>query len=116
MVAQSSTLAAAYLGMIVSHSIMSMAMSALFLLTICVSLLLAHQLQVTRLCTPLSRQSDAVEFAQKMCAKSILARDIRNRAIESGRELHAFDLRAMQYALKRPSLATTIVRNIASRG
>jgi hypothetical protein len=91
-------------------------MSALFVLTMGLALALGACLHKVRLCTPLSATPSDLAHANELCAKSSSVRDIRNRAVEAGRELHELDYRAMQKAIRRPSLVTAFARSVLSRG
>lgn len=84
-------------------------MSVLFMLTLGCGVLLSRQLNVLRLCVPLTHNTDAREHAEVLCSRSPAAREVRNMAVESGRELYVFDYRAMRKAVRRPGpvLGTT---------
>jgi len=85
-------------------------MSAVFLLTLCCVVLLSRQLNVIHLCMPLEKNTDAREHADSLCNRSPAAREVRNKAVESGRELYVFDYRAMCKAVRRPGTVFATAR------
>lgn len=77
-------------------------MSVLFMVTVGCGILLSRQLNVMRLCVPLAQTADAREHAEALCNRSPAAREVRNTAVESGRQLYVFDYRAMCKAVRQP--------------
>lgn len=87
---------------VMSLSTLGSLMSALFMLTLGCGILLSRQLNVMRLCVPLAQNADARAHADELCNRSPAAREVRNTAVESGRQLYVFDYRAMCKAVRRP--------------
>ena len=103
------------IGSMMSFGTLRSFMSALVMLTWGCGILLSRQLNVMRLCVPLSQNNDAREHADVLCKKSPAAREVRNTAVDSGRQLYVFDYRAMCKAVRRPVTVLRATRPTRTR-